>query len=41
MEADQPSIMYEPIYVGFFTKEEKLSKEMINKVLHFMNNYSQ
>ena len=27
MEIDQKAMTYEPIYVGFLTKEEKLSKE--------------
>ena len=30
----------EPIYVVFYPKDDKLSKEGINKVLNFMHNYS-
>ena len=39
METDLP--MMEPIYVVFATKEEKLSKDAINKVVNFMHQYSQ
>jgi hypothetical protein len=35
METDQ--VMMEPIYVVFATKEEKISKESINKVIGFMH----
>lgn len=39
MDTDQ--VMMEPIYVVFATKEEKLSKESINKVIGFMHQYSE
>lgn len=39
MDADQ--VMMEPIYVVFATKEDKLSKDSINKVIGFMHKYSE
>ena len=39
MEAD--AVMMEPIYVVFATKEEKMSKESINKIIGFMHQYSE
>ena len=39
METDD-LVEYEPIYIVFANKEEKLTKDSMNKVVDFMNQYS-